>query len=81
MGNSNNSRNIPDTQLSKKEEEYFYSIKKIMRRLYKDLDNNVNNINKAIEIKYFDKIITLRNIQKNNNQKAKNITWKKYILN
>ena len=81
MGNSNNSRNIPDTQLSKKEEEYFYSIKKIMRRLYKDLDNNVNNINKAIERKYFDKIITLRNVQKNNNQKAKNITWKKYILN
>ena len=81
MGNSNNSRNIPNTQLSKKEEEYFDSIKKIMRRSYKDLDNNINNINKAIERKYFDKIITFRNVQKNNNQKAKNITWKKYILN
>ena len=81
MGNSNNWRNISHNELSNKEKEYFYSIKKSMRTLYKDLDNNVNNINKAIERKYFDKNITIRKVQINQNQQQKNLTWKKYILN
>jgi len=81
MGSSNNSRNIQNTELSNKEKKYLYSIKKTMRILYKELDNNENSINKAIEKKYFDKIITIRNVQINNNKKIINKTWKKYILN
>ena len=81
MGSSNNSRNIQNTELSNKEKKYLYSIKKTMRILYKELDNNENSINKAIEKKYFDKIITIRNVQINNNKKTINKTWKKYILN
>jgi hypothetical protein len=70
MGSSNNSRNIQNTELSNKEKKYLYSIKKTMRILYKELDNNENSINKAIEKKYFDKIITIRNVQINNNKKT-----------
>jgi hypothetical protein len=81
MGNSNNNKNyLSDSSLSTIEKNYLYSVKKGMRILYKQLDNNQNNINRALERKYFDKIITIRQVQTNNVKKVKHISWKKFMI-
>jgi hypothetical protein len=81
MGNKNNIDSLSNYNISSTGKNYLKAVKKGMKILSNKLENNQNNIYKALEKKYFDKIINFRKIQSIKDlNKLNNINWKNYIL-
>ncbi len=81
MGNKNNVDSLSNYNISSTGKNYLKAVKKGMKILSNKLENNQNNIYKALEKKYFDKIINFRKIQSIKDlNKLNNINWKNYIL-
>ena len=81
MGNKNNVDSLSNYNISSTGKNYLKAVKKGMKILSNKLENNQNNIYKALEKKYFDKIINFRKIQSIKVlNKLNNINWKNYIL-
>ena len=81
MGNKNNADSLSNYNISSTGKNYLKAVKKGMKILSNKLENNQNNIYKALEKKYFDKIINFRKIQSIKDlNKLNNINWKNYIL-
>ena len=81
MGNKNNRDYLSNYTISETGNNYLNAVKKGMKILSNKMENNTNNIYKALEKKYFDKIINIRRKQTiTNTNKFNNITWKSFII-
>ena len=81
MGNKNNRDYLSNYTISQTGNNYLNAVKKGMKILSNKMENNTNNIYKALEKKYFDKIINIRRKQTiTNTNKFNNITWKSFII-
>ena len=81
MGNKNNIDSLSNYNISSTGKNYLRAVKKGMKILSNKMENNTNNIYKAIEKKYFDRIINIRKIQPiSDENKITKINWKNYII-